>query len=121
MPGLADAGRHGLDPYLMPYSDADASPFDLEFGQVVALQQIDQFLNLLRLGCGILGALWCRKTLAARWGFPICALCGASSGSPNALHIGSRTGVDLDDCPNFQIERDLNGRACFDHGRLCAA
>ena len=54
--GLADAGRHGLDPDLMPYSDADASPFDLEFGQMVAFQQVDQLLNLLRLGCGILGA-----------------------------------------------------------------
>jgi hypothetical protein len=40
----------------MAHPDAHPGPLDLEFGQVIAFQQIDQFLNLLRVGRGLLGA-----------------------------------------------------------------
>jgi hypothetical protein len=45
----------------MAHPDAYAGSFDLEFGQVVAFQQIDQVLNLLGLGGGILGAFGARE------------------------------------------------------------
>jgi hypothetical protein len=53
---IAYSGRHGFRPGFMPYSDPDASAFNLKLGQVIAFEKINQVLDLLRVGRGVLSA-----------------------------------------------------------------
>ena len=88
---------------------------------MVAFQQIDQLLNLLGLGQQRPGPLLGPKDPRQHDGGSRDArFARASSGSPNALHKLS-FGYQSECRPNFQIERDLNRRACFDDGGFCAA
>ena len=48
-PLLLNRRRHCSQPGFMPHTDSEAFALKFHFGQVVLLQQIDQFLDLLGL------------------------------------------------------------------------